>query len=327
MPLSQFLFETGPDGVALSNANSGSSASSLGSGTTTFSTAMAAHGNFGARFQNAAGGATYRRWPFTFATNTFQFSGVLTYPGVPAQAIDVGAFINSAAARRLFIRIHESGELRLVSTGGTSYPLVAAGGLTAGTKVRVAIQAVGGSTTASTIQAQAYTQSTPGKWDSPIGTAVNTSSANLSTDDLIGIDAGVLTSATNSYTVGWDDLQLHNGVGSEIPDYGATSDTLAANAGAHQSVVPGATVILDGSASTGANSYQWSFVWPSSGAPALTGSTTNSASFVAGSNGSVYALRLEVGNGTDTATATVNVAVVASESGGIDRLWTGTQWK
>ena len=63
MTIRQILFEAGPDGSALSNANSGSSTSSIGAGgTTLFSAQAKAHGNLGAMFTNAAGATSYRRF-------------------------------------------------------------------------------------------------------------------------------------------------------------------------------------------------------------------------------------------------------------------------
>lgn len=328
MALNQFLFETGPNGTALSNANSGSIATSLGGGTTTYSTTMAAHGSFGARFENLANASTYRRWPFGAPTTTFQFSGILTYPGQPAQTIDVGAFVTDTGARRLYIRIDATGQLRLVNNAGVAMPFVEAADLSSGMKIRIAIQAVGNSTTAATINAKAYVQSTPGLWDTQIGYTIAVTNSNLGTDNLVGIDAGVVSLAATPYVIGWDDFQLSDETGGgEIDDYNPSGTAPVANAGGHQLVLPNATVQLDGSSSTNTTTYAWTFLWPSSGAPSLTGASTATPTFTAGAAGSIYAIRLTASGGSESSTKTVNVAVSATGSAGPSELtWSGSSW-
>lgn len=86
-----------------------------------------------------------------------------------------------------------------------------------------------------------------------------------------------------------------------------------ANASPNQTVLPGTTVTLPGGGTDPDGdglTYQWDWVWPATGAPALTGATTATASFTAGAAGDIYAARLTVSDGTDTSTDTVNIAVV-----------------
>lgn len=98
-----------------------------------------------------------------------------------------------------------------------------------------------------------------------------------------------------------------------------------ANAGLHQTVLTGSTVNLNGSASTDATSYAWSFIYPSSGAPTLTGANTATPSFTAGTAGSIYALQLTVSNGSQDDTAIVHIAT-GSPSPRTDLVWSGTEW-
>ena len=328
MALNQFLFESGPDGAALSNGNSGSTASSLGGGTTTYAATMAAHGSFGARFENLSNASTYRRWPFGASTTNFQFSGILTYPGQPAQTIDVGAFVTTSGSRKLTVRIDITGQLRIVSASGVAYALVEAGDLSAGMKIRITTQAVGNSTTAASIYAKAYSESTPGIWDTPIGNTIAVTNADLGIESLVGFDAGVVSFASTPYVIGWDDLQLRDEIGGgEIPDYDSAGSAPVANTNGNQIVLPGTVVQLDGSSSLNTLTYAWTFLWPSSGAPVLTGPDTATPTFTAGAAGSIYAVQLQAINGGQSSTRTVNIAVSATQSAGASELtWSGSAW-
>jgi hypothetical protein len=102
-----------------------------------------------------------------------------------------------------------------------------------------------------------------------------------------------------------------------------------ANAGLDQFVQAGATVTLAGSATDADGNpltYSWAFLWPSSGAPALIGTTTATPSFVAGPLGSVYTLQLTVSDGVATATDRVNVAVTPELGDQTEKIWSGTAW-
>lgn len=261
MALTQFLLETGPEGANLTNATSGSNASSLAGGTTIFRAAAAAHGNFGGEFINVAAAQTYRRWPFAAVTKQGQFSVVLEYIN-PGETIDLAGLVNASGARRLVVRIMSTGVIR-ITAGAGNYDLVTAGTITAGTKFRVAVEFNGGSTTASSIQARVYTETSAGSklWTNPIGTEVNTSTADMSVDDLVGLEVGVLTNTASSRTVRADDIQVNNGAGSRIPDYAVQ---LAAPV---LTVTPtNATGASDGSVQTsweaipGANHYEYALV-------------------------------------------------------------------
>lgn len=217
MTLVRYLLDAGPEGANATNSTSGSSASSLGGGTTAFAAAAAAQGPFGVAFTNVASSQTYRRWPFSAVTKTGQVSVVLQYlnPGVN---LDVVALVNAAGNRRLSVRITSTGAVVLLDAASTQTTLIAAGVLTAGAKFRIALEFVGGSTTASTITAQAYALS-GGTWNTAVGNAVSRTNANLNTDDLAGMEIGVMTAVASVQTVRADSIQMNDGAGSRIPDY------------------------------------------------------------------------------------------------------------
>lgn len=218
MTLVQYFLDAGPEGASATNATSGSSASSLGGGTTVYAAAAKAHGSFGIAITNVASSQTYRRWPMSAASNTGQLSFVVQYLN-PGTNLDFAAVVNAAGNRRLSIRVTNTGSVVILDAAGTSNTLVAAGVVTVGTKIRIAVEFVGGSTTASSVSARAFIESIAGKWDSPIGTAVSVTNANLNTDAMVGFEFGVMTAIASVVTVRGDTIQLNDGAGSRIPAY------------------------------------------------------------------------------------------------------------
>lgn len=252
MTLRQVLFETGPSETALSNANSGSSTSSIGSGgSTTFATAKKAHGNFGARFINSAGNNAFRRWLFDggVTATQYQFSGVLTIPPTaPAANTAVASFVNSGGAARTSIQLNSNNDLMIAGSGSSNLTVLASA-LPAGTKVRISLQVTGGSATASTIVAKVYSGTT--SWITQMGSTFTSSTWNTNTDQVVGVDLGVNTAVSNSIEVGWDDIQINNGSGSEINDYVSPLTTPVVTV---TSTLPPSTI--------GGNNGQITISWP-----------------------------------------------------------------
>jgi mono/diheme cytochrome c family protein len=98
------------------------------------------------------------------------------------------------------------------------------------------------------------------------------------------------------------------------PPPGTGNRAPIANAGVAQSVATGATVALDGSASSDpdndALTYSWALQRPTTSAAALTGATTSKPGFVADVAGS-YVATLTVSDGKVTASASVTVTAQA----------------
>lgn len=165
-----------------------------------------------------------------------------------------------------------------------------------------------------------------GSDDSLIGTPLSGANAGM-VGTITAARLGINGTVAAALVIDVDQIGFDDGVLTEMPP-SITAASPIADAGAHQAVLPGATVQLDGTASTNTTSYTWSFLWPASGAPSLTDATTATPSFTAGPAGSVYTLQLVASNGAQTDTATVNVAVVPSltEDTG-DLVWTGSQWQ
>ena len=319
MALNQFTFEGGSDGANLTNALSGSVASSIGTGSATFSAAHSAHGLLGASFFSGGGGnATFRRWPLAAPATQFQASIVLTNPGAQASTVEILGFVNSGGVRRLSMQVSSTGTIALRTTAAT-YNMATSAQIASGVQFRLACEVTGGSTTAGVIVAHLYVESAPGVWDQAVGTALNITDANLSTDQIVGVDVGPLTGIAAAYTVGADDIQLRDGAGAAIPDYVVANTPPTVTAGGNQTVSSGATVNLTGTASDPDGtivSTVWSYVSGSStGSPTLTGGSTLTPSFTAGTAPQLYTLLLTATDnlgGTATSTVEVRVAVTGA---------------
>lgn len=303
MTLVQYNFEgigiTPTDGTTISGnpGNSGSSAASLGGGTTTFRTAMAAHGSFGMQVANVSGSSCYRRYPLASAATTWQFSGVVTLPAsAPPANTDLVGFPNSSGVARAGVYVNAAGNLVAWDVGSAHTLTLAtpADGLSWGGKYRISIQMTGGSTTASAVTAKVYSGS-GGSWTTQIGTTKTASNWNTGTDQVIGCDVGVCNSVAAALVVGWDDLQMNDGSGSEIGDYAPVNLPPDVTAGPTQTVSTGATVTLaftasdtDGTISSRATT----FTYRTSGSdPTVTGGTTDSPTFPAGTAPQRYVVR------------------------------------
>ncbi|WP_100812998.1 PKD domain-containing protein [Microbacterium lacus] len=136
------------------------------------------------------------------------------------------------------------------------------------------------------------------------------------------------SSAVETATVDEIRFGRHSGqtlTGERRDDF-AVSDTAAligppippsVDAGPAQNVAAAATVNLTATAGGGGSisSYAWTFVYPTSGAPTLTGASTSSASFTAGAAGNLYILQCVVTD-SEGATATDTVEVRVPVAGG-----------
>lgn len=267
MALTTYLFENNTEGTALTNGNSGSVASSLGTGSSAvFAAAMKAHGSFGARFINGASANAFRRFPLSTASTQWQFSGVVTLPAsTPTENVAIAGFPRADGNNRIVIGINANGRVYVTGVGGAGIADVITTSLTPGQKYRITVQCLGGSTSASIVTVKVYSQ-TSGSWTTQVDTTWSSSSFNTGTEAVIGVDIGIVTARSTSYTVGWDDVQLNDGAGGEIGDVvdalptpvvtlGATTHPTTAGASDGSQVVSWPSV-------SGASSYE---AWIASG--------------------------------------------------------------
>lgn len=281
MTLVQYRFETGPQGTALTNANSGSTAASIGSGSSAvFDVAKKAHGVYGVRFINGVSANAYRRWPLAAPSTTWQASIVITLPeSAPAGNMTVASFCNSTGAGRVQIFINSAMRLGIQGPGGASIASIS-NVLTEGEKYRISLQVVGGSTTSSSVTAKIFSEGS-GAWSTQVGTTWSSSTFNAGTEAVIGVDLGIVSSPTEIYEVGWDDVQLNDGAGSEIDDLVAALSTPVVTLGAttNPSTVGGSngTQVVTWGAVSGSSSYE---AWLASGSSPAQGDFTRVATGV-----------------------------------------------
>lgn len=315
MTMTRFLFDAGPEGAALTTTNTGAQQINTGTGATAvFAAAFASAGGFGAKFTANAANALARVLGDS-ANNVYAFSGVLTTPDV-AQASSELTVVSARHSGGVLMRLRMDAQRRWFVTDSVStyFPAVATSApvLALGTKYRVEILLVGGSTTAGTFSVRfiAADGSEAGK--------ITGSNANLTANAIVGFDIGNHSGVATLQTLGWDSIQMDSGRTTEIGAYvpGANNPPTV-SAGTNQSVAVGATVTLSSTAtdSDGAiASRQWTVDGYPAGttAPTITNATSASASFTAAAPG-VYVLRhTATDNGGASASSTVKVFVPVS---------------
>lgn len=145
---------------------------------------------------------------------------------------------------------------------------------------------------------------------SPMATLTVTGQS-IGSASYVNLDVGNPTAVANAWTQYFDVVRMDTGRTTEIGPPINADPTV--DAGANQTVAAGATVNLSASASDTDGtiaSHAWTFDYPTSGAPSLTGGSTATPSFTAGAAGSLYVLRDTVtDSGGATASDTVEVRV------------------
>lgn len=264
MALVQYLLDAGPEGAALSNANSGSVASSTAGGSaTTFATAKKATGaGFGMKAATiAASGNAYRRWLFadSVEANNWASSFVLTMPPSPPPASHaVFHATNGTDQRILGLILGADGSLGAQDSDAGFGTIVS--GLTWGAKYRISTVVTGGSTTAGAVQIKVYSGTTD--WVAQFGPTFSRSNWNLRATPASRFNLGVVTgsASTPSVEIGIDDIQLDDGRTTEIPDIGTAPTPLPTPANVTATTAPPST-----SGGNGSVTLEWDRVTAAAG--------------------------------------------------------------
>lgn len=302
-------------GNTRSNDNAAPTSSGVSNGTPTLrSSALAIAGTLSAEFV-APGGATsscYHRLPFVGGATNVAVAGFHRMDILPAGTSMVIATLRHSAGATMRLVVTTSNKLQIQSGTGTVLA-TSADSYVAGQWNRLEVVA---DTVTGNVSFRAYVGNTATLIAEAVGTGLAISSPNALTHMEIGTPVTVQSALVATVTQWWDLLRMDDGATAELGPVANTPPTVSVTG--NQNVTGGATVNLSATASDSDGaiaSYLWEFLFPTSGAPALTGASTANVSFTAGSAPQTYILRCTV---TDqlggTASATTEVRVPAAGS-------------
>ena len=311
--MSSFFNEfTGTHDVAITTGNSGAGGSTAATAVTSgiyFSTARSVVGSSSARIDGTLGSTVTLR----YALGGVRKVAARMYVYLTAVDFDILTFAHATDTTAFNVRLVSTGTLRFLQKGGVTV-WTSTSPLPLNQWVRVELYVQQG-TAANDGSAQiAYYL---GNSTTPVEAPSTFTGLNL------GGDLGALTqmragkTSTPAASQFWLDSLAWNTDSDATGLIGPPVNSApTVDAGTNQNVTSGATVGLSATASDTDGSisgYSWSFVYPTSGAPTLTGATTQTPSFTAGAAGSLYVLQCQVtDNGGATATDTVEIRVPKS---------------
>lgn len=307
MTLLQRLITGQPNGTTATTANTGaSSGPTLSAGSTaTWATAKGAHSQTGLQLVGKPGGNCLLRYAMNGASNQMQLTTKFTTPLVNPSAAAAILAVRTASGRAFGILWANTGSVILYPATGSNVTIVSAGTLSLNTQYVMEIVATGASTSTSSVTIKFYAVG-----GSQVGSTATITGQDFSINNFTTVELGGVTPAISAdHELGFVDLQMNDGAGSAIPDYVPVNAAPTVDAGANQNVSAASTVNLSATANDADGSiasYAWTFDFPSSGAPSLTGGSTATPSFTSGSAGALYILKCTV---TDNLGSTANDTV------------------
>lgn len=316
MPTLRNNSEGGANGAAVTTGNTGGSSgnafdtvSILGSSAINFSTEQAMHGTRSLKIVTNATDAQYVEW-LTTASASAAFRAYVYLPSLPTSANGLIQLRTAGGGTVLANILVTNGNVQVQNSGGTTIATTTTT-LPTGQWLRLEAAITNGNASTGTFKMDWYV----GDSTSAIAAqSVSLTGQNFGTSNIGRIRIG-RTAAFGTFAAFYiDDIAFQDGTTTYLGPASNVAPTVSA--GSTQSVAPGATVNLAATATDSDGSIAsiaWTFDYPSSGAPALTGGTTLTPSFTAGAAGAFYMLRVTVtDDGGATATATVEVRVPAA---------------
>lgn len=318
MALIQNTAEGGSNGTAATTANTGGGSgrafdtvSLAGSAVINFSNEQAAAGSLGYKMVTNATDAHYLEWIPTagasFAARVYYY--LPTLPSAGNSVLQVRTAGGGTTLTQVLIR--NDGSMQVADATGAYAITTAASVFPAAQWVRIEISATSGASTG-TLNFAAYL----GDSTTAIsGSTYNLTAQNMGTSNFGRMRVGRVAAFGTMAAFYVDNLGYADGTSTFIGP--ATNVPPTVSAGSNQTgVTAGATVNLSATAADSDGSIAsiaWTYDYPTSGAPTLTGGTTLTPSFTAGSAGSLYVLRCTVTDNVGaTAASTVEVRVPAS---------------
>lgn len=304
-------FEGGSNGIAVTTGNSGGSSGTafdavFGTGLT-YSSADATQGVMGASV--AAGAIGAGQWNLSSVAHV---AAKLKFTPKALATADTHLIrIHNGATRVFTVHINAAGKLRVDDATGTSGVFTFSNVLGVGTTYRLEAYVVAGSTTSNgTIKVAYYL----GSSTTPVESAYVNTSANTGGSGTVFtlLYLGKYTTSPEAY--GFDEFAYDTAATDFI---GITTTPPTVSTPANQNVAATGAVSVSVTASSSSAtiaSYAWSFTYPTSGAPTLTGASTANASFTAGAVGNLYVLQCVVTDSNAVST-TVTTEVRVPTSG------------
>lgn len=307
--------EGGTNTTAVSTGNSGGASgtawavvSNAGSATTVFSTDYASAGSLSYKFVTSATDAQFVQWLPT-ASNSCAVRAYFYFPSLPTSGNGVLRVLTAGGGTTLaHVLVRNDGSFQVSDATGAYVITSSASVVPTGQWIRMEMGLTNPTTSTGTLNFALYL----GDSTSAIsGSTYNLTAQNLGTAAFGQVRFGRTAAFGTFATFYADGLAWQDGSSTFIGVDTNTAPTV--DAGSNQNVSASATVNLSATASDtdgSVASYAWTFDYPTSGAPSLTGSTTATPSFTAGSAGALYVLKCTVtDNGGATASDTVEIRV------------------
>ena len=318
MALVQNVLDGYADGTAITTGNTGASTVSLGSGSTgAYAAAAKAYGAVGVRLSLAA--STSPAFRFLFASsatnNQAAFRFCTSGPnGAASGTVNAINFVTFRHGSGTVCSIgYDKGNAGLNFRDGTSGTILAS-------ITFAAMTTAAGSTVnlATILEYSLVINNSTGVWalkaylpgTSTVVWNASGTSTFTSTAAFAGLQFGGSSDVTVTQDI--DYVQLNDGGSSEI-SAPASNQLPTLTLTANQTVAAGGAVAVSASATDPDGtiaSYAWSVLYPTTGAPSLTGASTAACLFTAGAAGSLYILQCVVtdnSGGTTTKTTEVRV--------------------
>lgn len=212
-----YLFD-GVDGATATTASTGAADVQVtnAGGSITHESDVGLHGTTGLRvhYGTGTGNPVMGRFGLASANNQVSLSVNLALPTTNPTVEHRILTVRSSSGNVGYIYRGASGNFAFQPASGVPTPLLTAATLSTERNVRVTLTLTGGSTTSGSFAIKFYNSS-----GAQIGTTYTGSSQNLSANAISTIQLGTAASEGNSIVYGFEDLQIEEGVLTEIGPY------------------------------------------------------------------------------------------------------------
>lgn len=308
-------FDAGTTLTDITNGNSGGAngdAFSLSGVGRQYSDDTPMHGAMCARFDVASGVSTFAQWSFTA---TGQLVAQI-YFRLEATVSVLSPFFLLRASGNSVLQLAVDSSSRIAILNAISGNVYQTTALTLDQWYRLNVAAQHGSGSSDGILSFDYYEDD----DLAVaGTGFASSAFNLGAVDFDALRFGAHGTTAVRRQFDFDTPRLVDGTSTYLAPYGANSDPTVSVTAA-QSVAASASVALTATAADSDGtiaSYAWAWDYPTSGAPSLTGASTATVSFTAGSAGFLGIIHCTVTD-DDGATATASTEVRVPKTGTIN---------